>query len=145
MNKSKKGLAIAISVFGIISAIVPLTVYNFVEMADSGMHSMEAMSMACVTSCVTATVIGAAVTLIAIASLFIKNTKVNLINSLLLAAGGVSIIAAPLALGLCKSKDMACRYITQPTLGILGGAITALALIRLVTGILNARKSATQL
>ncbi|MDR2650208.1 MAG: DUF4418 family protein [Clostridiales bacterium] len=131
-----KILHIVIGALGAAVAMIPLAIYNLVEIA--GMHGM---AMACERACVAETFVGAAIAAIAVASLFVKNAKLSVASSAMLLAGGVAAIATPSIIGLCESEAMACRYITTPTLAILGSAIIALSIIRLATGILAIRRA----
>jgi hypothetical protein len=56
-------------------------------------------------------------------------------------AGGVAAIAAPRAIGFCAHANMACRYLTAPTLTLLGAAIAVLAAAKLVGGIAALRNA----
>jgi hypothetical protein len=133
-----------IGVLGAIAAILPLAVYHLIETAGSGgMSGMHGMAMACEKTCTAMTVIGAVIVLIAIISLFFKNTKLNIGSSVLLLAGGIAEITAPKAIGLCKSADMACNYLTAPTLAILGSLIIVLSAVKLISGAVALRKAFT--
>lgn len=135
MKKAKgKILYAVIGVLGAAAAIIPLAIYHFVETA--GMAGMHRMAMACERACFAETLVGAAIAVIAVASLFIKNTKLSVASSAILLVGGVAAIATPSIIGLCESEAMACRYITAPTLAILGSAIIVLSIIRFATGII---------
>jgi hypothetical protein len=138
-QKSKsKVLYGAIAGLGAVTAVFPFAIYHLVETAGS-----EAMAMACESACIAEALVGAVIALIAIASLFIQNAKLGLSASAALLAGGVAAIAVPQLIGFCKSEEMACRYITAPTLAILGSAIIVLAGVKLVTGALALRRSVT--
>jgi hypothetical protein len=141
MKQSKSRLLYgAIGLLGAAAAVLPLAIYHLVETAGtSGMHSME---MACEKACVAETFVGAAIAVIAIASLFIKNAKLSAASSAALLVGGVAAIAVPSLIGFCESKEMACRYITAPTLAILGSAIILLSAARFASGVIAARKTA---
>jgi hypothetical protein len=147
MKKSETGKKFygVIAVLGAVVAAFPLAIYHFVETAgNSGGHGMAmhgmAMSMMCETACVAATFVGAAIAVIAIVSLFLQNSKAKIASSAALLIGGVAAIAAPRAIGFCESSGMACRYITAPTLSILGSVIIVLAAVRLVSETLAVRK-----
>jgi hypothetical protein len=130
-----------IGVFGTAAAILPLAVYHLIETAgSSGMSGMHGMAMACEKTCTAMTVIGAVIAVIAIVSLFLKNTKLSIGSSALLLVGGVAEIIAPKAIGLCKSSDMACNYLTAPTLAILGSLIIVLSVVRLISSAVVLRK-----
>ena len=139
--KKVKGRAI-LTVIGVLGAAVstlPLTVYRFVETA--GMHRMS-MGMACEKACLTETVVGGVVTAAAVFSFFAKNGKINAVSSAILLAGGIAAIVTPSFIGLYKGKEMACRYITAPTLTVLGSAIIILVLIRIISSLIESRKTA---
>ncbi|MDR3277745.1 MAG: DUF4418 family protein [Oscillospiraceae bacterium] len=141
MKRSKsKVLYGAIGLLGAAAAVFPLAIYHLVETA--GMGGMHSMAMTCERACVAETFVGAAIAVIAIASLFIKNAKLGVASSAVLLAGGIAAIAAPSLIGLCESEEMACRYITAPTLAILGSAIIVLSAARLVNGVIAVRKTA---
>jgi hypothetical protein len=142
--KKAKGKIIygVIGVLGAVAAVLPLAVYHFVETAGTaGMHGMS-MAMACEKACIVETLVGAAIVIIALASLFVKNAKSGVAGSAALLIGGVAAIATPSLVGLCESEEMACRYLTAPSLAILGSAIVVLALAKLITGIIAAGKTA---
>jgi hypothetical protein len=135
MKQSKsKVLYGAIGLLGAAAAVFPLAIYHFVETA--GMGGMHGMAMACEKACIAETVVGAAIAAIAIVSLFIKNTKLSVASAAVLLIGGVAAIATPSFIGLCESEEMACRYITAPTLAILGAVIILLSAVRFVTGVI---------
>jgi hypothetical protein len=127
-----------IAVLAAAVAVIPFSVLKLIE--TKGMHG-QGMKMACETTCLIATVLGAALVVVAVVSLFVKNVKVNVGGSAFLLAGGIGVIIVPHVFGLCKAADMACRYITLPTLSILGGAIIVLSLARLVSLALFLRKT----
>ncbi|MDR3288805.1 MAG: DUF4418 family protein [Peptococcaceae bacterium] len=140
MKQSKnKVLYGVIGLLGAVAAVLPLAIYHFVETA--GMSGMHGMAMACEKACIAEAVVGAAIVVIAIASLFIKNAKLGVASSAVLFAGGIAAIATPSFIGLCESEEMACRYITAPTLAILGAAIIVLSAARLVVGVVAVRKT----
>ena len=91
--------------------------------------------------CLAGTIIGAAIAVIAAASLFFKNIKLEVSRSAALFTGGFALIIVPRILGFCAHEDMACRYITAPTLAILGCAVIILSVVRLVSGVLAIRKA----
>jgi hypothetical protein len=107
----------------------------------NGGVGMHRMAMACERACFAETLVGAAIAAIAVASLFIKNEKFSVASSAALLVGGVAAIATPSIIGLCESEAMACRYITAPTLTILGSAIIVLSIIRFTTGIIAIRRA----
>ncbi|MDR1021532.1 MAG: DUF4418 family protein [Synergistaceae bacterium] len=137
------------ALYGVIGALVaaaatiPLAIYHFVEMAGmKGMHRMPmAMTMDCERACMMEAVVGAAIVVISIASLFLKNAKLSAASSAMLLVSGIAAIAVPHAIGLCKSEEMACRYITAPTLAILGSAIIVLSLVRLTADVIVIRRA----
>jgi hypothetical protein len=96
--------------------------------------------MTCEKACVAAAVVGAVTAIVAIASLFFKKPKLSVCGSAALLAGGVAAIVVPRSFGFCAHGDMACRYITAPTLAILGGAIVILSIVRLISDLLAFRK-----
>jgi hypothetical protein len=134
-----RALSAAIIALGVAVAIVPLAIYNLIETAD--MHGMHGMAMACEGVCTASAVMGAGIAVAAAASLIFKNAKLGLTASTTLLVGGVAVIVVPRVIGFCESADMACRYITEPTLAILGSAIIVLSLVRLVTGVVAIRKA----
>ncbi|MDR3270503.1 MAG: DUF4418 family protein [Peptococcaceae bacterium] len=143
-NKSAHGKVIfsVIAALGAIAAVFPLAIYYLVETAGShSMHGMP-MAMACEKACIAATMIGAVITVIAIAALFVQNAFLSIGMSVTLLIGGVAAIAVPRFIGFCTSADMACRYLTVPTLGILGGAIIVLSVVKLAKGTWTLRRSA---
>ncbi|GHV09136.1 hypothetical protein FACS1894217_12740 [Clostridia bacterium] len=140
--KQPKALSVIIGVLGLVAAILPLTIYHLVETAG-GMEGMH-MAMDCQAACTAEVFVGAAIAAIAVLSLFIKDLKISLGGSALLLVGGVSAIAVPNLIGFCKSEEMACRYITQPTLTVIGVLIIALSLGKIATGIIALRRSAVQ-
>jgi hypothetical protein len=137
--KQAKGKALygLIGILGIVAAVLPLAIYHFVETAG-----MKGMAMDCESACLAETFVGAAITAIAVVSLFIKNAKLSLAGSSALLAGGIATIAVPQLIGFCKSDQMACRYLTAPTLTVIGVAIIALALVRVVSGLIALRRTA---
>jgi len=144
MKSKVNVLYVVIGVLGAIAAILPLAVYHLIETAgSSGMSGMHGMAMACEMTCTAMTVIGAVIAVIAIVSIFFKNTKLSIGSSALLLAGGVAEIIAPKAIGLCKSPDMACKYLTAPTLAILGSLIIVLSVVRLISSAVALRKAFT--
>lgn len=98
--------------------------------------------MKCEAACTAEAIVGAIIAVIAIASLFVKNPKLSVASSAVLLVGGVAAIAVPRVIGFCESMDMACRYITAPTLAIIGSAIIVLALAKIVSDLLVLRKRA---
>jgi hypothetical protein len=140
MKRTKgKSLYAVIGVLGAAAATIPPVIYHFVETA--GMAGMRGMAMTCERACFAETLVGAAIAAIAAASLFIKNTKLSAASSAVLLIGGAAAIATPSIIGLCESKAMACRYITAPTLTILGSAIIVLSMIRFAAGIIAIRRA----
>jgi FtsH-binding integral membrane protein len=103
------------------------------------MAGMNNMAMACHTACVAATVIGAVIA-VAVVSLFFSNTKASVAVSALLFAGGIAVCAAPRIFRLCGSADMACRYITKPTLTFLGSTIIILSCVLFMVQVISIRK-----
>lgn len=148
MAKRTRGRALyaVIGVLGVAAGVIPFAVYRLVETAGDnampGMRGMPGMVMAmdCEKACVAAAVVGAAVAAAAIVSIFFKKTGLRLCGSAALLAGGAAVIVVPRIVGFCDSADMACRYITEPTLAILGAAIVALSAARAVSDILAARR-----
>jgi hypothetical protein len=142
MKKTKgKLLYMVIGIFGAAAAVIPIGIYHLVETAGThGMHAMP-MTMACERACFAELFVGAAIAAIAIASMFVKNAKLNAAGSALLLTGGVAAIALPSVIGLCESETMACRYITAPTLTVLGAIIIILSLIRLVSDVMAIREA----
>jgi hypothetical protein len=132
-----KALSVAIIALGAVVAVLPLTIYHFVETA--GMHGM---AMSCETACIAETVIGAVIVIVAAASLFLGNAKLGVGASAVLLAGGIAAIAAPRLIGLCDMPDMACHLITLPTVTIVGAIIIILALARLIAGAIALRSAA---
>jgi hypothetical protein len=126
-----------IGLLGAAAAVLPLAIYHFVETA--GMGGMHSMAMACEKACVAEAVVGAAITAIAVASLFVKNAKLSVASSAVLLIGGIAAIAVPSLIGFCESEEMACRYITAPTLAILGSVIIVLSVVRFVSGVIVLR------
>jgi hypothetical protein len=143
MKKTKdKLLYTVIGILGAAAAVIPLAIYHLVETAGAhGMRGMAMTAMACERACIAEAFAGAAITAIAIASMFIRNTKLSAASSAVLLASGAAAIAIPSLVGLCESEAMACRYITAPTLTVLGIVIIVLALIRLVSDIAAIRKA----
>jgi hypothetical protein len=138
MKQSKsKVLSGAIIALGAVVAVLPLTIYHFVETA--GMHGM---AMSCETACIAETVIGAVIVVVAAISLFLGNARIGVGTSAVLLAGGVAAIAAPRIIGLCDMPDMACHLITLPTVTIAGAAIILLALLKLIAGAVALRRPA---
>jgi hypothetical protein len=139
-----KALYVAIGILGVVAAVLPLAIYHLVETADTGMGMKMGMkmSMACETACTVETFVGAAIAVVAVISLFIKNLKLSIAGSAVLLVGGVATIAVPSLIGFCKSEEMACRYITEPTLTVIAVIISLFAVIRLVSGVLAIRKAA---
>jgi hypothetical protein len=132
-----------IGIFGTAAAVIPLIIYYFVEANSMNMNGMAVNSAAmdCFGACVAATVIGATVAAIAIVSVFAGNGKLSIGSSAALLAGGVVLIALPQAIGFCKNAEMPCRMITAPILAILGSVIIMLSAVRLLSGIIAARKA----
>lgn len=144
MKKSKgKILYGVIAILGLSAAILPLTIYRYMETASMKMDDahMGNAHMDCFAACLAGTIIGAAIAVIAAASLFFKNIKLEVSSSAALFTGGFALIIVPRILGFCAHEDMACRYITAPTLAILGCAVIILSLVRLVSGALAIRKA----
>lgn len=149
MKKSKgKILYGVIAIFGLSAAILPLTIYRSMETvsmkmdnAHMGNAHMGNAHMECFAACLAGTIIGAAIAVIAAASLFFKNIKLEVSSSAALFTGGFALIIVPRILGFCAHEDMACRYITAPTLAILGCAVIILSVVRLVSGVLAIRKA----
>jgi uncharacterized membrane protein YhdT len=138
MKQSKsKVINGTILALGAVVAVLPLTIYRFVETA--GMHGM---AMSCETACIAETVIGAVIVIVAVVSLFFKSARFGVGTSAVLAAGGVAAIAAPRVIGLCDMPDMACHLITLPTVTIAGAAIIILALLKLAAGAAVLRRPA---
>jgi len=127
-----------VAALGAAAAVIPLYVYHFVEAV--GMHHGTAME--CEAACIAATAAGGATAAAAITGLFLRGGKANVAASSVLLAGGVATAAVPQFIGFCASEHMACRYITAPTLAILGAAIIFLSIIQLASGIINARRTA---
>jgi hypothetical protein len=130
-----------ISVLGLAAAVIPLAIYRFVESAGMGEMDGMAMAMACETACFAEVFVGAAIAVIALASLFIKSPKIGITSSSLLLVGGVAAISVPSFVGLCESAQMACRTITAPTLTVLGTLIIVLAAVRLISSVITVRKA----
>jgi|GEM_PF-7034108 len=123
----KKSLSGVIGIIGIALAVIPISVYNLIE-AKGMMHGM---TMACKSSWDATLIIGLLIAIVSFASLFLKSRKTRITCAAAEIIGGIAVIAAPPVIGLCKSDDMACRYITMPTVAILGGAVIVLAAVRL--------------
>jgi hypothetical protein len=141
MQKSKgRIIYLIIGALGVVAAVMPLSVYHFIEMASAHNMGGMSMSMACQSACAASVVIGAVIAAVAILSLFGKNTKLEIGSSALLLVGGVAVIVAPRILGFCSGADMACRYLTAPTLTLLGAAIIVLSAVRLVGCVLTIRR-----
>lgn len=137
--KTRTKIIFGVTAFlGAVTAVLPQAVYHFVEVA--GMHM--GMNMACYEACISATVIGAIVTVIALGGLFIKNSKASLASSGLLLAGGILTIVIPRFNGYCEMHSMACRAITEPTLLLLGTSIIVLSVSGILSGIRNIYKKA---
>ena len=144
MKKSKgKILYGVIAILGLSAAILPLTIYRYMETASMKMDDahMSNAHMDCFAACLAGTIIGAAIAVIAVVALFFKNTKLEVSSSAAQFTGGFALIIVPRILGFCDHEDMACRYITAPTLAILGCAVIILSLVRLVSGVLAIRKA----
>ncbi|MDR0814005.1 MAG: DUF4418 family protein [Oscillospiraceae bacterium] len=143
MNQTKgRTLDIFLLLLGLATAIIPLTIYHLVETGGMGAMGGMAMDMECKSACEAETIVGAAITVIAAASLFIKKIKLKLASSLVLILGGVAAIITPRLVGLCTSDEMACRYITAPTVTVLGILIIVLAAAKLLSGVLILHRSA---
>ena len=134
-NKKAKILYGIIGILGAAVAIVPLSVYYFIETA--GMHNM---AMGCYTACIAATVVGVIIAAAAVVSLFFNNTKAKVAVPALLFAAGIAACAVPRTFRLCGSAEMACRYITKPTLTFFGSAIIILSLVLLAAQVISIRK-----
>ena len=113
-----------IGVLGAAVGILPLSVYHFIEMAGRSDHT----AMACHTANQTATVIGIGIAAIVIIGPFILK-KTHVFISALLGAGGIAVLAVPQTFDVCPSVDMACRYLTMPSLTMLGSLIIILSII----------------
>ena len=124
-----------IGILGAITAIIPLTVYHFIEMAGSHEH----MAMACHTANGVATVVGVVIVSVVIIMMFFRKTN-NAVVPVLPLTGGIAVCAVPRIFRLCASMDMACRYLTKPTLTLLGSAIIILSLVLLVRQVVSGRK-----
>jgi hypothetical protein len=135
-----KTLFIVIAILGAAAAVLPLVIYSAIETAS--MHMGDAR-MQCYSACVAETIIGVVIALIALGSLFLKSSRLSLTSSAALLVGGIAAIVVPRALGFCEHEAMACRYITAPTLAIIGSAIIILSAVKLSSGILAIRKSAS--
>ncbi|MDR2665744.1 MAG: DUF4418 family protein [Oscillospiraceae bacterium] len=145
VNRAKDRATFAvIGALGIAAATIPYAVYRLIETAGGGgMPAMRGMTMSmdCQDACAAAAAVGAAVAAVAIAAMFFKSIKLRLGGSIALLAGGAAVIAVPRIAGFCESAGMACRYITEPTLAILGGAIIALSAVRTASAALALRKA----
>jgi hypothetical protein len=137
---SGKTLLGAIALLGIATGALPLTIYRLKETASMSMSMRMSMPMACYNACISAALIGAAVALVALVSLFVKNAKWNAPASVLLFVGGVAAITIPKLHGYCVHEAMACRTITEPTLLALGVAIAVLSAIKLAGAITDIRR-----
>jgi hypothetical protein len=123
------------------AAVIPIAVLKLIETAGSHHGHGMAMKMACETTCNVSAVLGAALAAIAVVSIFVKNAKLSIGGCALLVAGGIGVIIVPRVFGLCSAADMACRYLTAPTLSVLGSLIIVLSLARLVLQVISLGKS----
>jgi len=124
-----------IGVLGVFIAIIPFAVYRLIEMAGNHGH----MAMACVAANRAAAGTGAVIAAIVIIFPFARNIR-NMAVSALLAACGIAAVAVPRIFPLCGSADMACRYLTKPTLTVLGSAIITLSLALLAGHLVSRRR-----
>ena len=133
-----KTLYCIIGILGVVVAIMPLTVYHLIEMAGRDDH----MVMACHAANGAATGVGAAIVAAVVIAIVFRNIK-NAVVSALLLAGGIAVFAVPRVFRLCGSMDMACRYLTKPTLTAAGSVIVILSLVLLVRqAVANRRRPA---
>lgn len=130
-----KILYFIIGVLGVMAAIIPLTVYHFIEMAGRDDH----VTMACHTANRTAAGIGVVIAVVVFIFPVLKNIK-NMAVSVLLLASGIALFAVPRVFRLCGSVDMPCRYLTKPTLTALGSMIVILSLVLIARQAVSSHK-----
>lgn len=136
MDKIKtraKIIFVVTALLGAITAVLPQAVYYLKETA--GMHT--GAYMMCYMGCLSATVIGTLVAIIALGAVFIKNARISLAASGLLFFGGILAIIVPKFNGYCEMETMACREITEPTLVVLGVLIILLSIVQILSKIKN--------
>jgi len=140
-----KSLYGIIGILGLAAAVIPLTVYHFIEMADFDpnaaleCHNADKTGMLCHSAIVAATVTGIVITaLVVVFPFFLKIA--NIAVSALLLSGGIAVYAAVRVFPLCSSVKLACRYLTKPVLTSLGSAIIILSLALITVQFISFRK-----
>lgn len=139
---TSRWIILATAILGAAAAVIPLTIYNLVEVKSTNMAGMSMSShvMRCFGACVAATIIGAFIVIVGTLSFFQRGSTLSLTGSVVLAVSGLALIVVPQLLGFCTGDEMPCRTITAPTLAILGSTVFLLSAIRLVSSIVQIRK-----
>ena len=134
-----------IGILGAVAAVIPLTVYHFIEMADFDpnaaleCHNAYNTGMLCHTAVVAAAVAGIVIAALVVLLPFLFKIA-NIAVSALLLSGGAAVYAAPRVFTLCSSTRFACRYLTKPVLTSLGSAIIILSLALIAVQFISIRK-----
>ena len=114
------------AIAGLLIAIGPKTI--FAVCASDG-----EMIMKCFYVAQTEIAIGAAIAILGIVLIFLKNSAAQITASIALALNGITAILIPnVLIGVCKSEHMHCNAVTRPALNILGALIIVLAVIGIV-------------
>lgn len=137
MDKLKNSVSdIFVLVLGLIILIGSMTFFSACgPMEKNGME----MWMNCHWAQVAVTISGAAISLFALASVFLKE-KLKAVFNFIEAIGGVMIVLFPTVLiHTCMMNDMRCNSIMKPC-AILFGALVAV--IAVISAIINLKKKA---